>query len=287
MDRHAGRRERVVQRGGRLTDQVDRSTALPHRRGQRRVVRALPAAAGDQVHATFERADPDLGRRDVRRLRVVDVQDAADRGDLLEPVRDAGERARDPRAPPAPRSRARGRPPPPPSRSCGCAGPGYGSRRRPSAARRARAACRRGVTDRARAPRPRPGRVRRGSPNVTRVAAPPASSRSQPGGHDGERPGRLAGEDLELRGSVVVKGPVAVEVVLGQVQQHRGLRRERLGVLELERRCLAHDRRRTARASRAATSARCPRCPRPSPADPPRGKCGRSARPSSSCRSSP
>jgi hypothetical protein len=43
------------------------------------------------VDAAGERADPDDGRRDVRRLGVVDVEHAGDVRDLLEPVRDARE----------------------------------------------------------------------------------------------------------------------------------------------------------------------------------------------------
>ena len=46
---------------------------------ERREVRALLAAAGDQVDAAREGADADLGRRHVGRLRVVDVGDAVDR----------------------------------------------------------------------------------------------------------------------------------------------------------------------------------------------------------------
>ena len=79
-------------------------------------------------------------------------------------------------------------------------------------------------------------RSARRPPNVTRVAAPPASSSAQPRGHDRERPRRLVGEDLELRGAIGVERAVAVQMVLGQVEQHGGLGRERLRVLELERR---------------------------------------------------
>ena len=45
----------------------------------------------------------------------------------------------------------------------------------------------------------------------------------------------LAGEDLELGGAVGVEGAVAVQVVLGEVEQDGGLGRERQRVLELER----------------------------------------------------
>ena len=51
----------------------------------------------------------------------------------------------------------------------------------------------------------------------------------------------LAGEDLELGLRVGLEGPVAVEVVGREVDQHRRLGRERLRVLELEGRDLADD----------------------------------------------
>ena len=184
----------VVQRGGGLADQIDGAAALADRRGERRVVRALAATAGDQVHAARERADADLGRRDVGRLGVVDVGHAVDR-------------ARSPRAGAGRRRTSRS-----PSRTAPAVDPageadrrgghrvlavvrrrGGGCRRPPSAARRARTACpsrwaRSG--SRAVAERDRGGRAAR---VVERQA----------GGDDRERPRRLVGEDLELRGAVV------------------------------------------------------------------------------------
>ena len=62
----------------------------------------------------------------------------------------------------------------------------------------------------------------------------------------GDRDGadRLAGEDLELGGLVGVERAVAVEVVLGEVEQDAGVGSEAQRVLELERRRLQdHDRR--------------------------------------------
>ena len=53
--------------------------------------------------------------------------------------------------------------------------------------------------------------------------------------------GRLVGEDAQLGRHVGLVGPVAVDVVGGEVEQHRALGREGLGVLELEGRALAGD----------------------------------------------
>src|SRR5918999_1560320 len=56
----------------------------------RRQQDGVAAAAEDHVDVAGEGLDPDDGRGDVRRLRVVDVQHAVDGRDLLQPVRDAG-----------------------------------------------------------------------------------------------------------------------------------------------------------------------------------------------------
>ena len=77
---------------GRLADEVDRAAALADGRDERREVRALPPAAEDDVDPAREGPDADDGGGDVRGLGVVDVEHAADRRDLLEPVRDPGER---------------------------------------------------------------------------------------------------------------------------------------------------------------------------------------------------
>ena len=61
--------------------------------------------------------------------------------------------------------------------------------------------------------------------------------------------------------AVGLQGPVAVEVVGGDVEQHRGLGRELEGVLQLERGRLAHDRRRRARPCRRASSSAVPTLP--------------------------
>jgi hypothetical protein len=53
----------------------------------------------------------------------------------------------------------------------------------------------------------------------------------------------LVGEDLQLRGDVILVGRVAIAVVRGEVQQRCRLGRERDRVLKLERRGFADDRR--------------------------------------------
>ena len=73
-----------------------------------------------------------------------------------------------------------------------------------------------------------------------------AAQRQRPQLQRGDR-GRvhgLAGEELELRAPVGLEGAVAVEMVLGEVEQHPGLGREGLRVLELEGGGLADDGRR-------------------------------------------
>ena len=80
-------------------------------------------------------------------------------------------------------------------------------------------------------------------PNSTRSPSPPTSAASSSLA-TATVPDRLAGEDLELGGLVGVERAVAVEVVLGEVEQDAGVGREAQRVLELERRRLQdHDRR--------------------------------------------
>ena len=68
-----------------------RSRPVGHR-GRAREVLAFSRAAEDDVQwIPSERGEAAPGRRDVRRLRVVDVAHAADLGDELEPVRHARE----------------------------------------------------------------------------------------------------------------------------------------------------------------------------------------------------
>ena len=171
-------------------------------------------------------------------------------------------------------ARGPGTRPPRPSRCRGCARRGARARARRSAASRPTTAGRLGPTS------PHPDR-----------------SRSTPGGRsrrDPRRPGRdgatativvaLLGEDAQLRGHVVVKGAVPVEMIGLEIEQHGGLGSERLGVLELKRGCLADDRGVGGRPGRSARTAPCRRCrPRPRAA-PPRGGCARSTRWWSSCR---
>ena len=76
----------------RLTDQVG-AVAVRKRVRERHVALALAATAEDHVQpALRERRHRTQRRRDVGRLRVVDVEDAAVLGDGLDAVLDAGER---------------------------------------------------------------------------------------------------------------------------------------------------------------------------------------------------
>jgi hypothetical protein len=74
-------------------------------------------------------------------------------------------------------------------------------------------------------------------PKKTRRARPPTPS--NPRGATGDGRLGLVGEDAQLGLAVGLEGAVAVQVVLGDVEQDGGVGRERLRVLELERRRLA------------------------------------------------
>ena len=146
----------------------------PTGRAQRREVLTLPTAAEDEVHAGRERAQRDERRLDVRRLGVVDVEHAVVRRDLLEAVRDAGER----RAGPATRIRRRAtaRPPRRPSRSARCAARAGGSRRR----RCSRSPCHHSA----------PSRSRRSAVVRAAEAHPPRRARHARARRAARRPGR-------------------------------------------------------------------------------------------------
>ena len=148
------------------------------------------------------------GRRDVRRLRVVDVADAVALADELEPVRHAGERAQrlgDRLV--ADAGRARG-------------GRGRGSRVlavvRPA--------------DR--------GSAGSSSSAANSTTSPVVAVARRPARHD--RRARAL-EDAQLRGAVGVERAVAVEVVRLEVEQHGDVAGELVHVLELEARELADD----------------------------------------------
>ena len=79
---------------------------------------------------------------------------------------------------------------------------------------------------------------------------------------------RLAGEDLQLGGAVGLEGAVAVEVVLGEVEQHGRLGRERDACPRAGTTTPRRRRSCRARACRAARSAPCRRCPPPSTGSP-------------------
>ena len=233
VERHPGARQRGRELRRGLADQVGRAGALGHRRGERRVVAALAAAAEDHVHAAREGLEPGDRRGDVRGLGVVDVEHPVERRDLLEPVRDAGE-AREPLADRGGRHPAGER-------------DGSGGHRVEAVVRPAQP----DLLDAHQALPVPPQRVlaRReagagAGPEPDALGLPGQALRRELLRRDGHRAGRLAGEHLELGGAIGVEGAVAVEVVLGEVEQHPGVGREALGVLELERRRLADDRRR-------------------------------------------
>ena len=222
---------------------------------------------------------PDLGRRDVRGLGVVDVDDAVDRRDLLEPVRDAGERRRAPRGRRRARRRGRGRRPRPPSRSRGCARRAGGSRRRPSAARRRQNSV--------------PSRWARSAPGAgaerhARRAPPPSVARARaPAGTTASAPGGWWAKISQLGRAVGLERAVAVQVVLGEVEQHRGLGRERLACPRAGTTTPRRRRPRPARACPGSDASGVPTLPATDDRQPRRrGGRGRSARPWSSCRSS-
>ena len=78
---------------GRLSDQVAADAALADDVGEAVEALALEAAAENRAHTAVERAQPDLGRGDIRRLGIVDEDDAVDLGHRLEPVGNAFEAA--------------------------------------------------------------------------------------------------------------------------------------------------------------------------------------------------
>ena len=87
-----------VERGGEPRSAVspmrwDRPNARRERRDELGEVLALGRPAEDEVERRVVGGDPAPRRGGVRRLGVVDVADAVELGDELEPVRDAGEGA--------------------------------------------------------------------------------------------------------------------------------------------------------------------------------------------------
>ena len=143
-----------------------------------------------------------------------------------------------------------------------------------------------------RAPRPTTARPRgrRAGPSgrsrtSTRSASPGSPSAASSSGATADACRRLAGEDLELGGAVGVERPVAVEVVLGEVEQHR---RRRARSARCPRAGTTTPRRRSSPSPAvrlpASVESAVPTFPTTSDGGPPRGAGGRSARPSSSCR---
>ena len=234
---------------------------------QRREVLVLADPPEDEVHRRGEARQRDKRRRDVRRLRVVDVEHPRNTRDLLEPVLDPGEAAQ--RRPhrigldPA-RERDRRR------------------RRRVEAVVRATQADL-VVRDQRLLVPPQIARA------VVELAAGPERHAPRAAAEvvhgqihrrDRDIVVALACEHPQLRAGVVLERAVAVEVVGLQVEQDRALGCEVDGVLELKRAALADDDRlRREAPARRTRSAHRRRCPRPRPPAPLRGGCGRAARP--------
>ena len=87
-------------------------------------------------------------------------------------------------------------------------------------------------------------RGRRGPCRTARARPGPPTSAARSTGATATVPGGWRANTCELGGLVGVERPVAVEVVLGEVEQHAGVGGEEQRVLELERRHLGdHDRR--------------------------------------------
>ena len=120
-----------------------------------------------------------------------------------------------------------------------------------------------------------------GGPKVTRRARPPGA---MSGGTTATSSSRLAGEDPQLRVAVALEGPVAVEVVLLEVEEQRGVRGERARVLQLEARDLAHHRGARVERAHERRPAACPRSRPPPPRARRRRRRRRAARRWWSCR---
>ena len=184
------------------------------------------------MDAAGERVDADERRGDVGRLGVVDVEHAVDGRDLLEPVLEAAEGAQ-----------------------AGADGVGV----HPARERHRRGghrvlhvvvAAQAELGDRQQrllVPPQLAGAVRelgaRAGAEADAAGAAAEVLDAEAERRDRDRLVGLAGEDLELGRAVGVEGAVAVQVVLGEVEQDGGLGREGQRVLELERGRLGDDRR--------------------------------------------
>ena len=221
---------------------------------------------------------PTTRRGDVGRLRVVDEADAVDLGDLLEPVRDAGEapQALADRVPVDAHRQRRG-----------------GGRHRVGGVVLAEQAQLLGPQQRLAVVEDRPlgerhlaigaGAAAEGDPPAAAAEVGPGKRRVV-GVVDRDVVVALVGEDPQLRREVGVEVGMAVEVVGGEVEEDAALGRE---VRRCPRAGSSRPRRRPSRPDpprRRARRAACRRCRRPRPA---RRRCGRrarAARPWSSCR---
>ena len=283
--RPAARQRRGDQRARpRRSDRPPGSSA---RTASRRALKSWPLPWPPRIRwigpPVEERVQRDERARDVGRLGVVDVQDAVAARDLLQAVRDAREGAQAvahrvglDSARQADRGRGHRVLDVVRAAQAQLADGRAAARSSPPQLPRARS---RQVGARRRAPKRDP--PRRAAPRSSTPALDAVGSAA----------GATAMSSLPWRAKIAQLGrtvgldrPVAVEVVGGDVQQHRRLGREARGVLELEGGGLADDRRAPLDARRRASWRPCRRCPRPRPAGRPRGGCARSARPSSSCR---
>ena len=133
--------------------------------------------------------------------------------------------------------------------------------------------------------RPAPPPARSGG-CARRAGAPGRGRTGPPGGPRASPRARASARTASSwpRGSA--PGAVTVEVVGLDVQQHRALRSELGGVLELEARSTRRRPCVLAQRPRRARRAACPRCPPPRPASPRRARSRRAAPPWWSCRSS-
>ena len=170
------------------------------------------------MDAAGERVDADERRGDVGRLGVVDVEHAVDRRDLLEPVlRGRGSERRPARTASASTPRASA------TAAAAIAFCTLWAPRRPSS-ETASSGCSSHHSWPARSASSAPGPA----PKQTRRAQPPRSSTPRPSGATATASLGWRAKTSQLGGAVGVEGAVAVQVVLGEVEQHGGLGRERL-----------------------------------------------------------
>ncbi len=205
--------ERGGERGRRLADQVP-AVALTQCCGKLRVALVLAAPPENEVQRRrTKRLDGAKSCRRIRRLGIVDVADATDDGDLLDPVLDAREVPQRPR-----------------DRLVGDASRARGRRRRG------------GVLAVVQTGDPRLGREPIAGCELDDARA--ARHRAESAREDCRVVLRLLGEHAELRRRVLLEVVVAVEMVGLEIEEHTDSWVEHLYVVELEDPDLADDPRR-------------------------------------------